>query len=315
MRLSFLKPLPLAVSIASVLLGAGVPDSHGQAACPVTVLASVTVPAGEFSLEDLLAPGSCAALRRAAARVRMGSAPLPGTMRVLAASEIQNALQTIARSAQPDGGASPASWAAARIPERITVRRAGARASCAEIGAQLPGSPALRTDPDRVFDCGAAGRIPRDAPIEFALPVWDAALASWDVRARCVHPTDCVPFLVRVRQDAPARAVSDETGSPQVGSHQVESHQPAFYSSASYQTAWVSSAESRGASRDPVHGALVRSGQKVTLLWDQNGIRVVVPAVALDAGESGEPVRARIVGAPGLIHTRVMGAGELRVAP
>jgi len=59
----------------------------------------------------------------------------------------------------------------------------------------------------------------------------------------------------------------------------------------------------------------VRSGQKVTLLWDQNGIRVVVPAVALDAGESGEPVRARIVGAPGLIHTRVMGAGELRVAP
>lgn len=316
MRLQLLKPLPLAVSIAGVLLWARAPDAQGQAACPVTVLASVTVPAGEFSLADLLVPGSCPALRRAAAEVRLGSAPLAGSVRVLAGSEVRNALQTMAGSADPKGGAFPAAWAAGRIPERITVRRAGARASCLEIGAQVPlshapisqasmsqapiseasESSAMRAD--RAIECGAGGGILRAAQIEFARPVWDPTLVGWDVRARCLHPADCVPFLVRVR--GPAAAARAE-------SWRAAGMQPPAGSGDPVPGSLV-----RGA---PVRGSLVRPGQKVTLLWDQDGIRVVVPALAIDAGGPGEPVRARIVGAPGLIHAWVVGAGELRVAP
>ena len=33
---------------------------------------------------------------------------------------------------------------------------------------------------------------------------------------------------------------------------------------------------------------LVRPGQTVTLLWDQDGIRLTVPAVSLDRGGAGE---------------------------
>ena len=59
---------------------------------------------------------------------------------------------------------------------------------------------------------------------------------------------------------------------------------------------------------------LVRPGETVTLLWDQDGIRLLVPAVCLDRGEAGEPVRARIVRSGRMIRAIVESAGTLRAA-
>ena len=59
---------------------------------------------------------------------------------------------------------------------------------------------------------------------------------------------------------------------------------------------------------------LVRPGEAVTLLWDQDGIRLVVPAICLDKGTAGDAVRARIVRGGRLVRAVVESAGRLRVA-
>jgi hypothetical protein len=59
---------------------------------------------------------------------------------------------------------------------------------------------------------------------------------------------------------------------------------------------------------------LVHPGEAVTLLWDQGGIRLVVPAVCLDTGGAGEAVRARIVRGGRMVRAIVEGEGRLRVA-
>ena len=59
---------------------------------------------------------------------------------------------------------------------------------------------------------------------------------------------------------------------------------------------------------------LVRSGETVTLLWDQDGIRLVIPAVCLDAGGEGQRVRARIATSGRTLPAIVVRAGMLRAA-
>ena len=60
--------------------------------------------------------------------------------------------------------------------------------------------------------------------------------------------------------------------------------------------------------------SLVHPGETVTLLWDQDGIRLLVPAVCLDPGRAGEPVRASIVRSGRTIRAIVESAGTLRAA-
>lgn len=59
--------------------------------------------------------------------------------------------------------------------------------------------------------------------------------------------------------------------------------------------------------------ALVRRGELVPLLWDQDGIRVVTQAVALQAGGAGETVRARITGGGKTVRAIVREAGTLEL--
>ena len=56
----------------------------------------------------------------------------------------------------------------------------------------------------------------------------------------------------------------------------------------------------------------VRPGQTVMLLWDQNGIRLQVPALCLDRGSLGSQIRARILHGGTVIRAIVMNAGSLR---
>jgi flagella basal body P-ring formation protein FlgA len=59
---------------------------------------------------------------------------------------------------------------------------------------------------------------------------------------------------------------------------------------------------------------LVRRGETVRLLWDQDGIRLVIPAIGLDPGGEGEKVRARIARGGRIVPAIVVSAEELRAA-
>src|SRR5579863_7757769 len=101
--------------------------------------ASAEVGDSGISLADLLTAESCPALRHAAAAVWLGNSPQAGSTRVFDGSEIRRALHQLAL-ADPIATAaadvhSPERIVPERIvPDRIVVRRAGAKASCGEIG-------------------------------------------------------------------------------------------------------------------------------------------------------------------------------------
>jgi len=304
--------LLLLIVVWSAFLAAISTSASGQQKCgPVTVLANADVPAGEFTLADLLAPGACPAFLHAAARVRLGSAPLTGSVRVLEDDQIRGLFQMIGHSTAE----------AIRIPQRISVRRAGARATCTDIGEQIFANhrarpPVLNSRMDAaaakstgVFapsatDCGAAGRILLNAPLELTRTVWDPRLGSWDVSARCTHTEDCVPFMVRMQRR------EFEAGEVTPGAlHARSITKPSLRS---FDPLSVAPLNLTGG--DPDVKPLVRPGETVTLLWDQDGIRLVVPAVCLDRGAQGQQVRARILRSGRIVPAVVVRAGSLRAA-
>jgi hypothetical protein len=295
---SAVKPvLVIASMIAVAAMGL---SSSGQACEPVVVRAAVEVAGPEVSLADLLAPSACPALLRAAARVRVGSTPLAGTVRVLEGDEVRAFL----RKVQSSSGSGAVEWSSSRVPERVTIRRAGARASCAAIGkhilAALP-APAERTVPQSEFACGGAGRIAEDSPLEPAKIAWNPALSSWEVSARCVRSADCVPFLVRVRGDNPLPRTDRSVSSVGTINARPETKWPAPR---------LHVAELFPEAVKP----LVRAGENATLSWDEAGIRLLVPVVCLEPGRVGQKVRARIVRGGRVVHAVVVSAGQLQMA-
>jgi Chaperone for flagella basal body P-ring formation len=310
-----MKLLLIAAGIASFSLLAGISLAH--ASCRVTVAANVEV-SGEFSLADLLDGGSCAEVRRAAAKVLLGSAPLAGSKRVVAGSEVRTTLEKLAANLEAAGASVPV---VVLVPERITVRRAGARASCADITRWIH-----RASPGAV-DCGAADRIPQDAALEFSRPDWDPALGSWQLYARCVHPADCVPFVVRLTGHSNENNENNENeddAREQTGTAAGELRGKTVRNNKTVRNKMIRSTLARLAaasapSPTTALGAdralpLVRPGQTVTLLWDQDGIRLVVPAVCLDRGAPGENVRARMGHGGAVVRAIVVSAGMLRAA-
>jgi hypothetical protein len=287
-----MKPLLIAAVIAFFF--ACPQSSAGQPSCMVTVAASIEVASSGFSLADLLSQDTCPALQQAAAGVRLGGPPLAGSVRVLLGDEVRALFQRLVGS-MDDGSAS----AILRVPERISVRRAGRRASCADIGSKI-----LASEPDaenaslQAPDCGAAGGIAQDTLLEPSKIVWDPTLKSWNLFTRCVHPEDCVPFWVRVsRSELPPElasfasrlsAIPKGTGPP--------------------------SSTVRAMLRVTDEKPLIRPGEAVSLLWDEGGIRLTVPAISLDAGVPGQAVRARLSRGGRMVRAIVVSAGKVRAA-
>ncbi len=296
-----MKTLRIAIAFLEVA-GLALP-ACSQAGCLVRVQANVEVGKAGFFLSDLLAPGTCPQLLAAAAQVRMGAAPLAGSVRVLEGSEVRARLERV------PGGSNAA--AAIEVPQRIRVRRAGKRASCAEIQDSMFSNPGF-PPPDRTrlnltnnrnaalreIECGAAEGILRGTRIEMTRSYWDPALASWEIRARCQDPEDCVPFLIRAASPGlpttifPGRPLAEQDVNPRKA---IEPRIDAAFRNQNSQT-------------------LIQRGQTATLLWDQQGIRVVVPSISLDAGNEGDTVRARIARSGRVVRAIVTGAGRLRAA-
>ncbi len=282
----FMKPLLAIIVIAAIAAFASQERAVQPVCGAVRIPSDVEIAAGDFVLSDLLPPKACPALFSAARRVRLGSAPLAGSARVLEGRQVRALFEKLV------GGFALESWS---VPERITVLRSGNRESCAAIGRRILAE--LPVDAGNVpasnVECGAASRIPRGAPLEVIRANWDAASRSWEIAARCVHPIECVPFLVRVSDPSKQKA---RAASPEASPH------PAVGPSRMAKRAIDSRTDGR---------AMVRPGQTATLVWDQDGIRVLVPALCLDRGRQGQQVRARLRGGQ-VVWAIVVSAAELR---
>lgn len=295
-----MKLLLTAAALAALVLSL---QTAAQAECPATIRSAIEVPPGKFTLADLLTAGACPALLQAAAAVALGSAPLAGSRRVLEGDQVGALMEAVAAHV----GNGPGAPIAMQIPARITVRRAGSRAACADIRAELlaswergrglrpsQGEPGIGLDEilSGEIDCAAGGRIQREAALQLSGAVWDRALRSWEVSARCVHAGDCVPFLVRsrARDDIPR-------GTP------------------IFRMKYSVPDDAIGSNVAVTQPASVKPGQKASLVWEQGGFRVTLRVTCLDRGRVGESVRARVEGGARVLRAEVVGEGSLRVAP
>jgi hypothetical protein len=322
-----------------------------QPCAGIKIRSSVEVEAAGLSLAEVLAPGTCPEVRRAAALIRLGDPPLPGSVRVIEGDDVRQLIErlleqlseqfpehtrrsTIVGTATTEKGM--------QVPERIMVRRAGRRMSCAEItqvlghalrsgvadpgaiGSEVTGTelsdrgvPALGNFLPQELDCTSALRVPYGAPLKLTKQFWDPALHNWEYSLRCVHPSDCVPFLIRargtvaqdpktvsrvVRQTDSRRPTSRNAAhGPAVplllrSSHSLQKSQPGLAATVVNQS------------------LLVRPGETVTLTWEEAGIRLVLPVTCLDRGGLGQEVRARIKTGGRVLRAEVVGEGKLRAA-
>lgn len=273
-----------------------------EAGCePVQVLADVEVNEGKFSLADLLSSATCPELRRLASLVPLGQAPLPGSSRVFTGEQIRERFESGLPARDRDKGKEKAkdkvrthAWARP-LPDRITVRLAGERASCAELAESIGESsssglptPAVQNSPKPglqdsppAASCGAGGRIRRQAPLAVSKTRWNASRNALEITAHCVQPSDCTPFLVSTPLDSVPAGLANRapTGLP------IPTQKT----------------------------SLVVPGQRMTLLWDQDGIQMLLRVVCMDRGDAGEIVRARVQPGDRVLRATVVDARTLRV--
>jgi hypothetical protein len=289
--------------LARVLIGgafaAAFFSSEAEPVCrQVTVQAMVETAREKLTLQDLLAPDSCAQMRQAAAEVPLGLAPRGGIVRVLDGQEVRRQLEGL-----KDGHLGLGKNVELKIPERILIRRAGAMKSCAEI-ARFVASAASAPDPSagsnrwqEKLDCAAAQGIPEDTQLALTRTTWNAGLQRWEFALRCAQPEECVPFLAWVSEERRPPAMTADA-------HASAVRRPASWDKTS----------ARGVLQ-PLKSVpwLVKRGQTATLLWEQSGIRVTLPVTCLDAGGLGDVVRVRFKNAARTLQAEVVGEKALRV--
>jgi hypothetical protein len=136
--------------------------------------------------------------------------------------------------------------------------------------------------------CELAGRISQATALEVVKFWRDPARAGSLARLRC-QPASCLPFVVAVnaRANGPARGDDGETPSPAKA-------EPVRH--------WEKDA-----------APLVKSGQKVNLMWEQGNLRLVRVMVCLDSGHSGETVRTRASNGGRVVRAEVISVGWVRV--
>jgi len=266
--MSRIRTLFTAAWLACMLLFCGLCSA---APCAVAVQSIASVDGASFTLADLLSPQSCPEFAIAASRLALGRVPLEGSPRIIDGSELRARIKEFSRQNHGDIAQI------LDVPKKITVSRAGARLSCTEIAARLlnpapqePGS----LSPE--IDCGAGGRIRRDAALEITNKKSDPALHTWILSVRCTDPADCVPFVLR----------SPDATSGNIARNMTLIDKPAT----------------------PV----VRAGQSASLLWERNGIRLVLPVVCMEPGAVGDLVQVRTANRLRVLRAIVVGVGILR---
>jgi len=296
-----MRPIPttvLSIALWLVCLFAIDPSATAARNCGwITFRTQVEVPAGGFSLSDLLSPGTCAEVLAPAGRVILGAAPLVGSVRILTGADLRVMLEKL----EQEGRGGPR--ASIVVPERIMIRRAAYRDSCVDLATrlELAGADGGHSRPisSEGVECGAADRIPQTATLQIGRREWNRALRTWDVSVECISSSDCVPFLMRLRNNS-----LPHTGSVLGPSLSDQGEDPAGAGQR------FSTGIGSGNAVKPV--PLVRRGEKVTLAWDEAGIRIVLPAISLDSGALGDRVRARLEPSGRLMYAVIVDRGRLQ---
>jgi hypothetical protein len=266
---------------------APVPRCVAQTGCAtLSVRASVEAAREDLTLADFLPSDACPRMHHAAAQVSMGKAPRAGAVRVIEGQQIRALLGGLVSY---NAGSAAIMQIPDRIPDRITVRRAGATKSCVEVADFLAG--AAPSQDERLssslwrhnLECGAIQGIAEEAELELIKSDWDAGLRRWEFLLHCVRPEDCVPFMVSARDPEKLQGNAHAASS-------VES-------------------SAGGAS----FALLVKPGETAMLIWDQGGIRVTLPVTCLDAGGLGQYVRVRLKSTPQILRAEVVGARAVQV--
>lgn len=256
----------------------------------VTVAASIEAAREDLTLADLLS-GVCPQLRKAAAQVSLGAAPRAGSVRVFDRVQVRGLLEELAGA-----GLSGKQISAIVIPERIVVRRGGGTKSCDEIARFVedtapPQKAGARSWKQQNLDCAGARAIPQAAPLELTQTTWNAALQRWEFSLRCGRAGDCVPFLVW-------------SGESKTADGGGKRHFTFSTESSGYQSLVKAAAGE----------STIKRGQTAILIWDQAGIRVVLPVTCLDAGRVGQVVRVQLKNGPRILRAEVVSEGMLRAA-
>jgi hypothetical protein len=297
--------------LAIVLIGVVVVGEsfrcEAQAVCArVAVQATYETTRANLTLADLLAPGQCSPsyglpLHEAAAQVNLGAAPQLGSVRVLEGSQIRRLLEKLTGENQ-----GLRKRMVLEVPERIVVRRSQAIKSCAEIAQFLAGAARVRAIPgnwgdrEEKLECNALGGIPAASPLELSKTTWNIALQRWEFALRCVHPEQCVPFLVWTRAQPRLSAKDSAARSAAFGEADLRT---SFHSR---KVQHSSGAGEIGSTR------LVKLGETATLSWEHSGLRIRLPVTCLDAGGMGEFVRVRFKNTPRILRAEVVGKAMLR---
>ena len=282
------------VLLAGALATAFLPCAADTDCTEVAVQSTIESVRAELTLADLLVPGSCERLRRAAASVKLGGVPGGGFVRVLDGEEIRGRLEGLVGE-----DFKRKKTLRMEIPKRISVRRAGAIKSCADFARFVSAASTKKTvsaprPMQGNMDCAGAPTLPEDTPLELIKTTWNMALHRWEFALRCARPEDCVPFLLwfhEANTSAQLAGIRDEA----------------------VQRAGLLA---RRVAKDGGIGQrrLVHRGQTVTLTWYQSGIRIVLPVTCIDAGGLGEFVWVRFKNAPGILRAEVMADGTLRAS-
>lgn len=162
--------------------------------------------------------------------------------------------------------------------------------SCASIASAFPtGSAGVREHCERF--------APRNAELKVAGKVWDPALKNWMFLIRCARPQECIPFWLPIPNFAPnfrIPAASSKFAKPTIARQPLATI-PHIKTMAS-----------------PMPQPLIRPGQKTTLVWEQDGIRLEAAVVCLDQGGVGDRVRARLARGK-IVHAVVVSRELLKV--
>jgi hypothetical protein len=290
------------------------PLASAEQRCSKIVLSpNIHVRDGLLSLADLLPSEGCPALLAAASRVPLGRAPLPGSARVLSGDGVRQLLEDVySPTAHTEG---PVEF---KIPNRIALTRSDARMTCADIAGKI--ATAVRSRPPvsesesatsegyssehllpGSFDCGVADRVPASAVLEVIRTFLDPASSSVESLVRCINPHDCVPFLVRARVTGQQAALT------------VSSAVKPSFSAVPSRGPQASQLRERAAKRLSAP-PLIRAGQMATLLWERDGIRIVLPVVCLERGSRGDSIQVRVKSSSRVLRAEIESAGVLRAS-
>jgi Chaperone for flagella basal body P-ring formation len=268
-----------------LLLAAGLVLSAPWAASQgVALPETAEVSGGTIRLSDLLPPTAPLALRQASAAIELGRSPQPGSVRVLEAAQIAQALTK-----------QPGLLRQLTIPDRIVIRRLGWTVQREAIREAIRRFLGDRSDhrelPERALQSPGDITAREENPaLEVAGIVRDVRGRGLECRFRCVQRALCPSFVARLLDPEPLSLDRSEV-----------------HSSTSSLTSWLPSpvaAKEAG----PI---LAEAGKKAMLLLDDGKMSISLQVVCLERGRLLQNIRVLDASSHRVLQAEVVGPGKL----